>query len=1025
MTTAAIAKQNPRKFSLSNIRFSVKLPLFIALAAALSGGVVGYSAIQFMEEEARSAAEVQFRTITHARAEQLKTYLESMVSDVHSLTDSPSMITAMQEFKSGWEAFGVNQKEVLQQNYIAANPNPADKRNNMMQAPDGSLYSEVHGRFHPWLNEFKMETGFYDVLLIDLNGNVIYSVDKEPDFATNVKSGEGRDSILGAFFRRAMEIPTGSEEVVFEDFKPYAASNNMPASFIGRPVFDGQGNRLGLVAFQLPISKINSIVSSAEGLGKTGEISVYGADYHMRTDSRHEKFSTMLKRRNDSEQVKLALAGKHGVISNARNFQGVPVIAAYQEMDFEGVRYALIGEINQEEVNAPIREKRVEILLQVAAIIAVISLCGLLMARGISRRVQKLNEAMGKVTNGDNIDIPYKDEGDEVGKMAKELAELKQTVVDSARLRLALDRVSANVMMADENFNIMYLNPAVVGFLQEAEKDIQKDLPRFSVAGLMGANIDVFHKNPAHQRNMINQLTDTYKTSIMVGGRSFNLIANPIFGKNKERIGAVVEWVDGAAAGQVAAINKSQAVIEFQVDGTIIHANDNFLSAMGYRLDEIQGKHHSMFVDPKYRDSSEYRQFWEALGRGEPQTAEFKRFAKGGREIWIQASYNPVLDLKGRPVRVVKCATDITQMVMTRTENERGMTEAVKVLKEISGGNLAMRMEGEYHGTFADIKNAVNATVDKLIEIVVRIKEAAESVSMASSQINAGSNDLSQRTEQQASSLEETAASMEEITGTVRQNSENARNANELSGAASNVAENGGRVVSDAVSAMGNIEKSSQKISDIISVIDEIAFQTNLLALNAAVEAARAGEAGKGFAVVASEVRSLAGRSASASKEIKALINESSQQVKSGAQLVNQAGDTLKDIVSSVKKVAEIISEIANASAEQATGIDEINSAISQMDEMTQQNAALVEENTAAAQSLVHQAHELDALMRFFKIGDEAQAAEELAKTNVVSMTRKELKAKAPAKATVAGRKIAVAAHGASNGAAESGWEEF
>ena len=256
---------------------------------------------------------------------------------------------------------------------------------------------------------------------------------------------------------------------------------------------------------------------------------------------------------------------------------------------------------------------------------------------------------------------------------------------------------------------------------------------------------------------------------------------------------------------------------------------------------------------------------------------------------------------------------------------------------------------------------------------------------------------------------------------------QNARNANQLSSSAQEVAERGGKVVGDAVSAMTNIEKSSQKISDIISVIDEIAFQTNLLALNAAVEAARAGDAGKGFAVVASEVRSLAGRSASASKEIKALIMESSSQVKIGAELVNQAGGTLKDIVESVKKVAQIISDIANASTEQSTGIDEINTAISQMDEMTQQNAALVEENTAAAQSLVQQAQALGQMMQFFKVdeqGGEHGLEFSAPRAVVTPMARPRIAKPAPrpsGKTPLAGKLIA-----ASNGHhVEREWEEF
>jgi len=300
------------------------------------------------------------------------------------------------------------------------------------------------------------------------------------------------------------------------------------------------------------------------------------------------------------------------------------------------------------------------------------------------------------------------------------------------------------------------------------------------------------------------------------------------------------------------------------------------------------------------------------------------------------------------------------------------LKDVAGVLSAVAQGDLTRRITGDYAGLFGQLKTDVNRTADKLFEVVSNINDAAGQITGAASEVAAGSQDLSERSEQQASALEETAASMEELAATVRQNSANAQQANQLAAGAREVAASGGQVVSDAMTAMGRIETSSQKIEDIVGMIDEIAFQTNLLALNAAVEAARAGDAGKGFAVVAQEVRNLAQRSAQASKEIKGLIAESSTQVRSGADLVKGAGRTLDEILGAVKRVADIVAEIAAASAEQASGIDQVNEAVTQMDEMTQQNAALVEESTAAAHALEEQARHLLEVMAFFETGEPA-----------------------------------------------------
>ena len=481
-------------------------------------------------------------------------------------------------------------------------------------------------------------------------------------------------------------------------------------------------------------------------------------------------------------------------------------------------------------------------------------------------------------------------------KLGSDLDAAKNRAKQATRVRQALDNVSTPVMVGDANHDIIYMNQAAEHLFTDAESDIQQDLPDFDASTVLGSNIDIFHKNPEHQRHMLDAMKSRHTSAVQVGGRTLQIVANPVFDASDQRIGTAVEWTDKTA--ELAIEDDVQRVVDAALAGDL---------SRRIPLDDKTG-------------------FLEKLSKG------------------------------------------INELVGI---SERIFSDVNRVLSAMSHGDLTETIDYNYSGLFGKLRQDANATVEKLTEIVGQIQESAVMVKTGTDEIAQGNADLSRRTEEQAASLEETASSMEQINATVRQNADNAAQANQLAKTAREEASKGGEVVQRAVDAMAAINTSSTRIADIVGVIDEIAFQTNLLALNASVEAARAGEQGRGFAVVASEVRNLAGRSATAAKEIKELIKDSVEKVNQGSELVNKSGESLEQIVNGVRKVTDIVGEIAAASQEQAAGISEVNKAVAQMDSLTQQNASLVEEAAAASESLGVEANSLSELTLFFDTGNE------------------------------------------------------
>ena len=531
---------------------------------------------------------------------------------------------------------------------------------------------------------------------------------------------------------------------------------------------------------------------------------------------------------------------------------------------------------------------------------------------------------------------------------------------------LAAKTIGASIMVADQNLNIVYMNDAVVELLREAESDLKKELPQFSVDTLIGSNIDIFHKNPSHQRRMLEGLSAKHRATIKVGQRTFDLLASPLLQADGRRVGFVVEWADATVrlqnlnyAAQASAAGRAQAVIEFNLDGTIVTANENFLNALSYSLGEIRGKHHSMFMPIEERDSAAYREFWASLNRGEYQAAEYKRIGKGGKEVWILASYNPVLDEKGKPFKVVKFATDVTNQKL-RNADLSGQIDAIRKsqaviefkldgtiveandnflqalgysLGEIKGQHHSMfvehveRISAEYREFWTSLNRGqfqageckrigkggkevwIQASYNPIFDLNGKPFKVVKYASDVTSQVltRIGNERVRNMMESVAAGSEELNASVREISEAMTKSRETALGAVEQ--------------VATADAQAQRLSNAAQAMSGIVEMINNITGQINLLALNATIESARAGEAGRGFAVVASEVKSLANQAKQATDKI-------AQEIGSLNGISADVVNALNSIKQAINSVSEYVTSTAAAVEEQSTVTNEMSSSM-------------------------------------------------------------------------------------------------
>ncbi|MEO0484315.1 MAG: methyl-accepting chemotaxis protein [Pseudomonadota bacterium] len=925
------------------------------------------------------AADKRLEAVLKARQGEVSRWFLDSESEAISQGQNPFVVAGFRAFRKGWTRIGADmddaaRAEALRQVYPSERANPEAPRAMPRIDP---VYGAAHDRYHAYFARLLVRAGFQDAFLIDPDGTVIYSATKGPEFAANVTEGALAETGLAGVFLDALEQK--GQNPVHSEFESYAPDGGALASFTARPLINAQGNVVGVIAFRERISLLEDILFERSNLGETGYAVLVDSDRQALFGGGTEQSDWNIA------PVRRALGGLSG--KTELDLDVGPTVIHFAPVSFLGRSWALLVVQESADIAAPARAMTQAIMREGVIILVFAALVAFSMARSISHPLKRLAETMTAIRTGKtHRPIPETRRRDEIGTMARALSDFRDAMVLNDELARetsfkgsAFEGASAAQTLIDLDMRITYANGAFAKLMSSKLSSVQERIADLDPQDSVGRSIDEFQDDPERIRGILrNKACLPYRVEVSIGGVDFVLIFSAAVDQSGTMIGYVVEWIDVTEErmreAMLEAINTRQVMAEFDMDGQLVTANPAFLALVERSFEEVKGRALDEFLEP-----SEQAEEADAEDEAEFDLPGQSRFVTIGTGRILEGGMTTVVDRSGVPTRLLLMGQDITRDHQKLAAAEAAKSELMEeqstvvaaltsALSELSQGNLTTQIDTEFPALYEQLRADFNHALETLRIAIRTVSTNAASVQSEASDITSAADDLSRRTEHQAATLEETAAALDLLTTNLKRAATEADQADGVVNTAREHADKSGEVVEKAVQAMGQIADSSHQISHIISVIDDIAFQTNLLALNAGVEAARAGDAGRGFAVVASEVRALAQRSADAAREIGSLISKSTRHVDQGVGLVGEAGQALQLIVDTIGDVSKHVSQIAQSAGEQSQSIAEINSAVTNLDRVTQQNAAMFEETTAASHALTREAAQMSEAMAQFAL---------------------------------------------------------